>query len=82
MTTLTNAQLSVQCSYIAKNAASWAADLLTLPERCHRTADPEAVARFTDEMRCRLGHIEEMAGIPTPEINKSSPVDNEESGEK
>lgn len=40
MAKLTEVQFSAQCSYVAKNAAAWAGDVLTLPERCHRTADP------------------------------------------
>jgi hypothetical protein len=32
-TELTEAQFSMQCAFIAKNAAAWAGDLLTLPER-------------------------------------------------
>lgn len=59
---LTEAQFSMQCSYIAKNAAAWAGDLLTLEENCHRAADPHTVARFTDEMRKRLDRLDQRAG--------------------
>ena len=59
---LTNAQFSMQCSFIAKNAAAWAGDTLTLPERLNQEADVSAVARFTDEMRERLDRLDKWAG--------------------
>jgi hypothetical protein len=62
MARLTEAQFSQQCAYIAKNAAAWAADILTLPENYHREADPSNVARFTDDVRARLDRIDELAG--------------------
>lgn len=58
---LTNAQFSMQCSFIAKNAAAWAGDTLTLPERLNQEADVSAVARFTDEMRERLDRLDKWA---------------------
>lgn len=62
MSKLTEAQFSMFCSYIAKNAAAWAGDILTLPERYNREADPKNVALFTDEIRGKLDRLDEMAG--------------------
>lgn len=59
---ITEAQFSMQCSFIAKNAAAWAGDLLTLPEHYNRQADTNTVARFTDEMRARLDRLDAWAG--------------------
>jgi hypothetical protein len=58
---LTNAQFSMQCAFIAKNAAAWAADTITLPERLNQAADTYVVARFTEEMRGRLDRLDEWA---------------------
>lgn len=70
MSKLTEALFSMQCSFIAKNAAAWAGDILTLPEHYNREADAKTVARFTDEMRARLDRLDEWAGrsVPLPEI--------------
>ncbi|MEJ8311133.1 hypothetical protein [Agrobacterium larrymoorei] len=65
MSKLTEAHFSMLCSYIAKSAAAWAGDILTLPERHARAADPANVARFTDEMRGKLDRLDEMAGRTT-----------------
>ncbi len=59
---LTTSQFSMQCSYIAKNAAAWAGDALTLPEQLSQEVDVAAVARFTDEMRERLDRLDQWAG--------------------
>ena len=59
---LTTSQFSMQCAFIAKNAAAWAGDALTLPERLNEAADVTAVARFTDEMRERLDRLDKWAG--------------------
>lgn len=59
---LTGAQFSMLCSYIAKNAAAWAGDCLTLSDDHAKPADPLTVARFTDGMRQRLDRLDEMAG--------------------
>lgn len=59
---ITEAQFSMQCSFIAKNAAGWAGDILTLPERYNLEADVNSVARFTDEMRGRLARLDALAG--------------------
>jgi hypothetical protein len=63
MTKLTEAQFSMQCAFIAKNAAAWAGDILTLPERCNEPADAKTVARFTSEMRGRLDRLDEWAVV-------------------
>jgi len=62
MSKLTEAVFSMQCSFIAKNAAAWAGDLLTLPEYYNHEADPITVARFTDDMRGRLDRLDEWVG--------------------
>lgn len=62
---LTEAQFSMQCAFIAKNAAAWAGDLLTLPEHYNKEADPRTVGRFTDEMRERLDRLDQWAGRTT-----------------
>lgn len=62
MSKLTEAVFSMQCSFIAKNAAAWAGDILTLPERYSCEADAKTVARFTDEIRSRLDRLDEWAG--------------------
>lgn len=59
---ITEAQFSMQCSFIAKNAAAWAGDILTLQERYNREADAKTVARFTDEIRERLDRLDKWAG--------------------
>lgn len=59
---ITEAQFSMQCSFIAKNAAAWAGDILTLPEHYNREAETNTVARFTDEMRERLDRLDKWAG--------------------
>ncbi|MFC3074967.1 hypothetical protein [Shinella pollutisoli] len=65
---LTEAQFSMQCAFIAKNAAAWAGDILTLPENYNRKADAKTVARFTDEMRARLDRLDEWAGRSNAQI--------------
>lgn len=62
MDELTEVEFSKQCSFIAKEAAAWAGDLLTLPERLECKVDKETVARFTDKMRERLDRLDERAG--------------------
>ncbi|EGP57375.1 hypothetical protein Agau_C201679 [Agrobacterium tumefaciens F2] len=73
MTKLTEAQFAQQCAYIAKNAAAWAGDTLTLPENHHRPADANMVRRFTDEMRGRLDRLDEWACTPPPERTENAP---------
>lgn len=62
---ITGAQFSMQCAFIAKNAASWAGDILTLPEDYNMPASPHTVARFTDEMRERLDRLDAWSGRST-----------------
>lgn len=74
MSKLTEAVFSMQCSFIAKNSAAWAGDLLTLPEYYNKEADPRTVARFTDDMRARLDRLDEWAGRTTSPCPKVDPV--------
>lgn len=62
----TEAQFSTQCAFIAKSAAAWAGDILTLPERYNEPASPATVGRFTDEMRERLDRLDARAGRSAP----------------
>ena len=65
---LTEAQFSMQCAYIAKNAAAWAGDTLTTFDDLSKDANVDTVARFTDDMRERLDRLDEWAGrIPAPQ---------------
>lgn len=64
---ITQLRFSQQCGFIAKNAAAWAADTLDLITSADDRARPETVFRFTDEMRQRLDHLDEMAGRARPE---------------
>ena len=59
---LTTAHFSMQCAFIAKNAAAWAGDALTLPEELNQPVDVKAVARFTDKMRETLDRLDKRAG--------------------
>jgi hypothetical protein len=59
---ITEAQFAMQCAFVAKNAASWAGDILTLPERYNQASSPSSVGRFTDEMRGRLDRLDAWAG--------------------
>lgn len=61
-TKLTGAEFAQACAYIARNAASWAGDSLTLPEDHAAPIAPSTVARFTDDMRERLNRLDERAG--------------------
>lgn len=73
---LTEAQFSMQCAFIAKNAAAWAGDLLTLSEHYGREANPQTVGRFTDEMRERLDRLDKWAGrSPAPATNVTGLAD-------
>lgn len=56
---------SQQCAYIAKNAATWAAETVDLITEIGDTERSETVFRFTDEMRRRLDHLDEIAGRTT-----------------
>lgn len=59
---MTQAEFAQQCAFIAKKAADWAGDVLTLPEDYARPVDPKAVARFTDGLREHLDRIDRRAG--------------------
>ncbi|MEH3111556.1 MAG: hypothetical protein PGN22_15795 [Agrobacterium cavarae] len=74
MPKLTEAHFSMLCSYIAKNAAAWAGDILTLPERHARPADPANVARFTDEIRGKLDRLDEMASRTAEDPDGAAPA--------
>jgi len=62
MAKLTEAEFSRSCANIARFAASWAADILILPEDCNKPSNPANVARFTDDLRQRLDYIDQRAG--------------------
>lgn len=66
MAKLTEAQFSIQCAYIAKNAAAWAADTLTTADDLSKDANADMVARFTDDMRERLDRLDQRAGRTPP----------------
>ena len=57
-TGMTRAELSAQCSWIAKNAASWAGDLLTLPEKINEEVSFDSVRGFCASIRQQLAIIE------------------------
>lgn len=61
-------RFSQQCGFIAKNAAAWAADTLDLVQWKDQPERAETVFRFTDEMRRRLDHIDEIAGRGATEV--------------
>lgn len=56
-----NHELSRQASFLAKNSANWAADLLTLSECVSDPVHRNSVERYLAEMRHRLNVIERMA---------------------
>lgn len=58
---LTKVAFAQQAGFIAKNAATWAAESLILLDE-YPTMRVEDVRRFTDDMRSRLDRIDEMAG--------------------
>ena len=62
MSDLTTADFAQKCAHIAGHCASWAGDLLTLPERRMTPADIKDVARFTDSIRDRLDHLDRIFG--------------------
>jgi hypothetical protein len=65
---LTEVQFSMQCAYIAKNAAAWAGDTLTTFDDLSKDANAATVARFTDDMRERLDRLDQWAGrTPSPQ---------------
>ena len=57
-TALTHSLLAERCAYLAKVAAAWAGDLLSLPEQNGAPVPLETVERFLSEMRERLDRIE------------------------
>lgn len=59
---LTEAQFSKYCSFIARSAACWSADILDTSDLT-READAVTVARFTDEIRERLKRLDDRAGL-------------------
>ena len=71
MTRITHTQFSTQASYMASEAASWAADVLTLPEDHNKPMSDWALERFLDGMRARLSRVEAWVNEPisTPQPN-------------
>lgn len=51
---LTHARAAMFMSYIAKSAAAWAGDMLTLPEQAAEPVRAEAMARFVAEIQGKL----------------------------
>lgn len=76
MSKLTEAVFSMQCSFIAKNAAAWAGDILTLPENYSREADPKTVGRFTDDIRKRLDRLDNWSGLAASAASGMTAQDN------
>lgn len=57
MRRLTNVEFAQQCAFIAKNAAAWAADSLTLPEYRERPVDERVAERFCRDLEGWVSHI-------------------------
>lgn len=77
MTGVTVAHLARQCAYVAKSAGQWSGDLLTIEENALDILDHRDVARFTDEIRRRLNHLDYLAGRPgvtAPWEGKDTPM--------
>lgn len=55
---ITRAQMSMQCSWVAKSAANWAGELLTLPEYINEEIPLDSVRRFCADIRRQLEIIE------------------------
>ena len=62
---MTNSQWSMQCAYLAAEAAHWAGDILILPEDHEKPARFEQIARFLSKFRERLDRIEQWSKEPT-----------------
>jgi len=58
MSKITHTQFSMQASFLASEAAKWAADVLTLPEEHGKAMGDWAMDRFLTNMRGRLDRIE------------------------
>jgi hypothetical protein len=58
---LSKVRFAQQAGFIAKNAATWAAECLDLLDE-YPDMRGEDVRRFTDDMRARLDRIDEMTG--------------------
>jgi len=54
---LTNAEFAQRCAYIAKNAAAWAGDSLTLPEYWNQPVKEEVAERFCRDIEGWLGSV-------------------------
>lgn len=55
---LTHVRFSTQAAYLAKEAISWSADVLTPPEDNNRPMGDWAMERFLSAMRERLDRLE------------------------
>lgn len=55
---ITKLQLSQQASWIAKYTASWAGDLLNLPETIKKPASDDTIQQFCQGVRDQLEIIE------------------------
>jgi len=68
---ITNIEFAGLAAGLARDAASWASSLCTLPEKAHEPARPDSLARFTAEIRDRLDLLERWAAeAPTPALNR------------
>lgn len=63
---MTNAQWSMQCAYLASEAAKWAGDILTLPEDREQPPKDWQVQNFLNAFRDRLDRIEQWSKESTP----------------
>lgn len=75
MSKITHAQFSTQASFMASEAATWAADVLTLPEHYDDPMRDWSVERFLTNMRARLDRIEAWSKEPAPGISTQQDKD-------
>lgn len=71
MSRITHTQFSMQVSFLAKEASSWAADCLTLPEEHGMPMLDEPMNRFLEGMRERLRRIEQWQNADSHEGEKA-----------
>lgn len=69
--TLTQAQFSMQLSYMASHVSSWAGSCLTLPETYDEPMRPSSFERFLEEMRSRLDSLEAQCRNSPPKKDRA-----------